>query len=292
MSAVGMEEVCSLEEIGRIKTLKDYSDGEVLEIIAEYEDGSIVISIPDEYPDEKPSFSPSFEKLDDKVIKMLLDCAADNFVGEEMILTVLDEFEKDLCDLRESQRHSELVRSSRTKNEDEDDREIVWAERSKVAEKAQHRETSSSVSKRQKIKMKVFVLPVSFIAALAVNYCILLYKSQVSKSRFQTALDVIHRIQWDEQLNEDEFIVGYIDRFTGIREKPFSDFSWKHIADVDYEDEFCVPQHRIHFFKWKAVIVWNRDNRIDYVFGSGEGNGRTISDVMAEYHLRKSTHEN
>jgi len=261
MSAVGMEEVCSLEEIGRIKTLKDYSDGDELEIIAEYEDGSIVISIPDEYPDEKPSFSPSFEKLDDKVIKMLLDCAADNFVGEEMLLTVLDEFEKDLCDLRESQRHSEIVRSSRTKNEDEDDREIVWAEKSKVAEKAQHRETSSSVSKRQKIKMK-------------------------------TALDVIHRIQWDEQLNADEFIVGYIDRFTGIREKPFSDFSWKHIADVDYEDEFCVPQHRIHFFKWKAVIVWNRDNRIDYVFGSGEGNGRTISDVMAEYDLRKSTYEN
>jgi len=100
----------------------------------------------------------------------------------------------------------------------------------------------------------------------------------------QTALDVIHRIQWDESLISDEFTVGYIDRFRGILEKPFSDFTWKDVVEIDYYfgDEFGIPQHRIQYFKWKNIIVWNKETRVDYVFGTGQGKGKKIYEIIQE----------
>ena len=98
----------------------------------------------------------------------------------------------------------------------------------------------------------------------------------------KTAIDVIHRIQWDEKLDSSDFLVCYLDRFSGILEKPFDEFTWKDLAEVDYIDEFSVPQHRIHFFKWRNFIVWDKNNREDFVFGSANGNGKDIHDFIAE----------
>ena len=39
---------------------------------------------------------------------------------------------------------------------------------------------------------------------------------QQSKSSMKTALDVIKRIQWDENLPAEYFTIGYLDRFEGI----------------------------------------------------------------------------
>merc|ERR1712150_123915 len=110
------------------------------------------------------------------------------------------------------------------------------------------------------------------------------------KTKMKTAIDVIHRIQWDEALDTTEFVVGYIDRFRGILEKPFSDFTFKDVVDIDYDngDEFGVPQHRIHYFKWQNILVWNKETRIDFVFGSGEGHGKKIDDIIAENTKEKS----
>ena len=60
----------------------------------------------------------------------------------------------------------------------------------------------------------------------------------------KTADDVVKRILWDEKLDKDDFLVGYIDRFKGIQEKYFSAFSWEDLASVDY-DVLAVPKHRI-----------------------------------------------
>ncbi len=69
------------------------------------------------------------------------------------------------------------------------------------------------------------------------------------KGRMKTAEDVISRIQWDERLPERHFIVGYLDRFTGVVEKPFCDFCWDDYTTVDDINVLAVPRHRIQYFK-------------------------------------------
>ena len=57
-------------------------------------------------------------------------------------------------------------------------------------------------------------------------------KSQ-GKSSMKTALDVIKRIQWDENLPAEYFTIGYVDRFEGIIEDQFSKFSnWGHLVSI------------------------------------------------------------
>ena len=99
----------------------------------------------------------------------------------------------------------------------------------------------------------------------------------------KTAEDVVDRIKWDGDLDSCDFTIGYVDRFRGILEKKFDEFSWSlDIADIDYNEDFGVPQHRISYFKWKNILVWNKSTRVDFVFGSAEGKGKNIHEVIAE----------
>ena len=100
------------------------------------------------------------------------------------------------------------------------------------------------------------------------------------KASMKTATNVIHRIVWDSQLPSEHFVVGYLDRFVGIVEKPFKAFSWEDLSTVSHK-VLAIPKHRIQYFKYKGVIVWDKDNQVDNVFGS-RGTGKTILDVMRE----------
>lgn len=101
-----------------------------------------------------------------------------------------------------------------------------------------------------------------------------------NKMSMKTAIDVINRIIWDDLPTED-FSIGYLDRFIGIVEKQFKEFSWENIAAVDY-DTLAIPKHRIQYFKFKDIVIWDKRYKIDYVFGS-TGSGTTISDVIQNY---------
>jgi hypothetical protein len=125
----------------------------------------------------------------------------------------------------------------------------------------------------------------------------------VNKS-MKTAYDVIKRIQWDEMIPAEFFTIGYLDRFTGIVEDPFTKFSnWCDLvinfprysmlhnfllcvfsvsikASADYE-ALAIPQHRIEYFKYRDTKVWDKKTRLDLVFGSaGDNQGKTIEDIM------------
>lgn len=81
-------------------------------------------------------------------------------------------------------------------------------------------------------------------------------------------IDVLHRLQWDQDLDISQYSVGYLERFDGIKETPAS--SW--ITEVT--DEEWIPQHRIKYFKRVdkngiSELVWDRDHQIDKIFGSG-----------------------
>ncbi|XP_026140235.1 leukocyte receptor cluster member 9 isoform X1 [Carassius auratus] len=94
------------------------------------------------------------------------------------------------------------------------------------------------------------------------------------KPRMRTADDVISRIIWDSSVDPADFIVGHLDRFLGVLERPFSDFSWDtQVCDCDFSEELSIPRHRIQYFSYKGQRLWDRDSRTDRVFGS---TGQTI----------------
>uniref|UniRef100_A0A3P8WV07 C3H1-type domain-containing protein n=1 Tax=Cynoglossus semilaevis TaxID=244447 RepID=A0A3P8WV07_CYNSE len=89
------------------------------------------------------------------------------------------------------------------------------------------------------------------------------------KPRMRTADDVISRILWDPTVEASEFMVGYLDRFLGVVERPFCDFSWDTApCDCDYSVELALPRHRIQYFSYRRHRVWDRNTRTDRVFGS------------------------
>jgi len=100
------------------------------------------------------------------------------------------------------------------------------------------------------------------------------------KPSMRTAEDVINRIKWDPMLPEDFFVVGYIDRFLGIQEQSFTAFTWEDLASVDY-DVLAIPQHRIQYFKYKTEKVWDKNERLDIVYGS-TGSNININDFMED----------
>ncbi|RYP16339.1 hypothetical protein DL765_005189 [Monosporascus sp. GIB2] len=86
--------------------------------------------------------------------------------------------------------------------------------------------------------------------------------------KFRSSADVISRLRWDPGMDSSDYIVGYDDRFLGIRERALD--QWKS----EQTDEEFIPQHRIEYFKRKSdgVIVWDRKKRTDDIFGSGVSN--------------------
>ncbi|XP_068215768.1 uncharacterized protein [Palaemon carinicauda] len=100
------------------------------------------------------------------------------------------------------------------------------------------------------------------------------------KPSMKTAGDVRKRIQWDCDLKKEHFVVGYLDRFVGVVEKPFTAFTWEHLATVSI-DQLAIPQHRIQYFKYRGTKVWDKNERLDNVFGS-TGSNVTIQEVMEQ----------
>ena len=117
-------------------------------------------------------------------------------------------------------------------------------------------------------------------------------EAQGSKKKppMKTASEVISRIQWDEELSPKDFVVGYLDRFIGIMEKSFADFSWEDLASVDHFVDLAIPRHRIQYFKYRGEIVWDKRERIDRVFGSA-GSKETILDVKKRIGNQQDSNE-
>uniref|UniRef100_A0A3B5MNN3 C3H1-type domain-containing protein n=1 Tax=Xiphophorus couchianus TaxID=32473 RepID=A0A3B5MNN3_9TELE len=93
--------------------------------------------------------------------------------------------------------------------------------------------------------------------------------SNKKEPRMRTADEVISRILWDTSVDASEFVVGYVDRFLGVLERPFCDFNWDtNPCDCDYTTELALPRHRIQYFAYRGHRVWDRHSRTDRVFGS------------------------
>ena len=90
---------------------------------------------------------------------------------------------------------------------------------------------------------------------------------EVKGGKLRPSHDIYNRLLWDARYTADEYLVGYEDRFKGVREMPLT--SWKR----ELSDEEFIPFHRVVYFREKGAdgeIVWDRRTRVDLVFGSGQ----------------------
>lgn len=81
------------------------------------------------------------------------------------------------------------------------------------------------------------------------------------KHRLLQTSRVLHeRIRWDPSFDERAFTVVYEERFTGRRERPFTEFPTTGE----------IPWHRVWEYRVGELVVWSRAERIDLLFGSGD----------------------
>ena len=61
-------------------------------------------------------------------------------------------------------------------------------------------------------------------------------------------------------------------RFDGLVEEEFLNFDWSDVTTVDDWESFCIPKHRVYYFKQHGEVVWDRKTRTDKIFTDKEIN--------------------
>ena len=99
-------------------------------------------------------------------------------------------------------------------------------------------------------------------------------KSTESSQPLRPALDILNRIRYDSNYDAEDYLIGYLDRHSGMKEMSVP--WWK--GEDNTEEDF-IPQSRIKYYKRKSdgTVVWDRHRKLDLVFGSGLPGGTLSS---------------
>ncbi len=104
-----------------------------------------------------------------------------------------------------------------------------------------------------------------------------------SSSKLTPVKEVLRRIKWDDTIPSSSFTILYYDRVQDtLCEAPF-DAPNDSISGKETSFVFALPEHRIEAVKYRERTVWNKEMRLDYVFGSMNGNGTTIDQIIETY---------
>lgn len=80
-----------------------------------------------------------------------------------------------------------------------------------------------------------------------------------SQNKLRTSREVYHRIKWDPSFEENLYVIGVKERFAGMVEVPLVEF----VPDGE------IPWHRVWYFAKGRERVWDRESKLDHIFGSG-----------------------
>ena len=152
----------------------------------------------------------------------------------------------------------ELEEDSET---DEDKAEFVGEGGYKHSMKPWQRESTGEVYAGKQLKDR-YKKPCGQVEVPAVG-------TIIQKGKLRPAQDIINRIKWDPDMDIHDNTIGYEDRFVGVLEMSMSKWA-SHRRDET--DEEWVPLHRVVWVGKRAsdsVVVWDREKRVDEVFGSG-----------------------
>lgn len=112
-----------------------------------------------------------------------------------------------------------------------------------------------------------------------------------SSNKLVPVKEVLRRIKWDNGLNSNDFTVQHFDR---VEDKIFTcsfDQSNDSVKGKEEMFVFAIPEHRIMSIKYKERVVWDKEGRLDLIFGSMNGNGVTIYEVIEIYEQWKKEEE-
>jgi len=110
--------------------------------------------------------------------------------------------------------------------------------------------------------------------------------SSSKKPKLVPASEVLRRVQWDYSLSPADFSILHYDRVEDtVMETPM-DAPNDSIAGKATSFVEALPEHRIVAIKYREIVVWDREKRIDRVFGN-EG----IESVIANYDAWKQKKE-
>lgn len=114
---------------------------------------------------------------------------------------------------------------------------------------------------------------------------------ETSNSKLTPVKEVLRRIQWDPTLPSSDFTIIHYDRVEDtLCETPF-DASNDSISGKEMQFVFALPEHRIQAVKFRDRVIWDKEMRMDCVFGSMNGNGVTIDSVIQSYDEWKKEQE-
>jgi uncharacterized protein (UPF0248 family) len=111
-----------------------------------------------------------------------------------------------------------------------------------------------------------------------------------TKQKLVPASEVLRRIQWDKTLSASDFSVMHYDRVAdAVFETPVNapnhSIAGKATSFIE-----ALPEHRIVGIKYRERVVWDREQRMDLVFGS-EGIEQVVREYDAWKQQRDETNE-
>ena len=83
---------------------------------------------------------------------------------------------------------------------------------------------------------------------------------EAEKRKLEPSHHIYNRILWDSKFDENRFSLELSERFLGSKRIHFHEF----------EPAGEIPWHRIRRFFMDQKVVWDRENRLDLILGSGE----------------------
>jgi len=93
---------------------------------------------------------------------------------------------------------------------------------------------------------------------------------------------IISKLLYDPSLNCSEFTFVYEDRFDGDVQRRASDLN----DSVKGKERLlikAIPEHRIKRIIYKTRVVWCKETKLDLIFGSMNGHGTKLEEVIAGY---------
>ncbi|CAM9901203.1 unnamed protein product, partial [Heterosigma akashiwo] len=103
------------------------------------------------------------------------------------------------------------------------------------------------------------------------------------KQKLIPAKEILQRIRWDASLSQADFSVLIFDRVENKVIESSMDAPNHSVQGSEKQLVFAIPDHRVVAVKYKDRIVWDRENRIDLINGSGQSEGENIEAVINNY---------
>jgi len=93
---------------------------------------------------------------------------------------------------------------------------------------------------------------------------------------------IISKLLYDPSLNCSEFTFVYEDRFDGDVQRRASDLN-DSVKGKERRLIKAIPEHRIKRVSYKTRVVWCKETKLDLIFGSMNGHGTKLEEVIGGY---------